>query len=74
MKIFLTNEALIKLRYRLGMSQGDFGRALNIWPQNISAWERGTRKPGLESCKRIIMLAKQHGIEIDFLNIRTDLT
>jgi len=34
------------LRERVGLSQGDVARALNVATPTVCRWERGTRDPG----------------------------
>ncbi len=69
-----TGERIYMLRRKMRMTQKVFGQAMEIWPQNISAWERGKRAPGIEACAKIINFAQSKGIAIDFNYLRPDLT
>jgi DNA-binding transcriptional regulator YiaG len=48
------------------LSQSEFGKLINVYPQNVSAWERNTRSPGMKACTKIIQVAKKYGIDIDY--------
>jgi DNA-binding XRE family transcriptional regulator len=58
------------LRDEMGFSQSELGREINVYPQNISAWENGRRRPDIESCKKLIDLARKHNITIDIDYLR----
>jgi transcriptional regulator with XRE-family HTH domain len=64
---------LYKLRTMMGLSQGELGDLIDIWPQNISGWEHGTRKPGMLACSKLIELAKKYDIDVGYDFLRPDL-
>jgi DNA-binding transcriptional regulator YiaG len=56
---------LITLRQTLDLTQEEFGEAVGVDKMTVSRWERGDRKPGVESLRRIEALRKKsvkHGV------------
>jgi DNA-binding transcriptional regulator YiaG len=47
---------LATLRQTLDLTQEEFGKAVGVDKMTVSRWERGTRKPGVESARRIAAL------------------
>jgi DNA-binding transcriptional regulator YiaG len=56
---------LITLREALDLTQQEFGDAVGVDKMTVSRWERGDRRPGIESLRRIAALRKRsvkHGV------------
>lgn len=58
------NKTIIYVREKLKMSQADLARACGTSRQNVSAYERGVRKPKTDFAAKIIKLALAHKINI----------
>ena len=52
-------EAVTQLRYRLGMSQAEFSRALGVRQQTVSEWETGLHSPKGASKRMLSVVAEQ---------------
>lgn len=48
---------VLRLRQRLGMSQGIFARTLNISPKTLQSWEHGTRRPSQAALRLLQILS-----------------
>jgi len=48
------------LRVRVGLSQGDLARALNVATPTISRWESGARDPGRQHLAAYLELLNRH--------------
>lgn len=55
---------LEELRKKMGLSQEDLAKKINMTQQRISAYEKGKREPDLETLK---VLADFFGVTTDFL-------
>ena len=53
-----------ELRLSLGMSQIEFGNALNVTKQSVSNWENGNIMPSVDMLERI---AEKHSVSADYL-------
>lgn len=51
---------LITLRETLELTQENFGEAVGVDKMTVSRWERGERRPGAESLRRIEKLREKH--------------
>lgn len=54
--VSLSPAHLITLRQALDLTQEEFGHEVGVDKMTVSRWERGTRKPGAESLKKIKLL------------------
>ena len=61
---------LEELRKKMGLSQEDLAKKINMTQQRISAYEKGKREPDLETLK---MLANFFGVTTDFLLGKDDI-
>ena len=52
-------EAVAGLRYRLGMTQQEFSRALGVRQQTVSEWETGLHQPRGASRRMLTIVAEQ---------------
>ena len=53
-----------ELRLSLGMSQIEFGNALNVTKQSVSNWENGNIMPSVDMLERI---AEKYSVSADYL-------
>lgn len=51
---------LMTLREALGFTQQEFGKAIGVDKMTISRWERGERRPGVESLQKIEAVRNEH--------------
>ncbi len=54
---------LKQLRKRMGITQEDVGKLMDVDPLTISRWERGTRKPMPVHLRKIERIKKKNGIK-----------
>lgn len=59
-----------ELRKKMGLSQEDLAKKLNMTQQRISAYEKGKREPDLETLK---LFADFFGVSTDYLLGKTDV-
>lgn len=59
-----------ELRKKMGLSQEDLAKRLNMTQQRISAYEKGKREPDLETLK---LFADFFNVSTDFLLGKTDI-
>lgn len=57
-------ERIASLRSRLGWSQSELARRLNISPSTVGMYEQGRREPSVEM---LVSLARTLGVSMDFL-------
>lgn len=62
-----------KLIDRMKLTLLAFAEELNINRSMITLYVQGKRKPNLETCKKIIAVAKKHKIDINLDYLRPDL-
>lgn len=55
------SEAIKALRRRLGLTQVDFAKFLDVDSITVSRWERGVRKPMPVHLRRLTRLEKKGG-------------
>ena len=61
---------LEELRKKMGLSQEDLAKRINMTQQRISAYEKGKREPDLETLQ---LLAKYFGVSTDYLLGKTEI-
>lgn len=61
--------AITSIRKSLGLSQAALGAALNLSQSAISQFEKGICEPTPEVARRLISLAQQNGIDVNFDSI-----
>lgn len=59
-----------ELRKKMGLSQEDLAKKLNMTQQRISAYEKGKREPDLETLK---LFAEFFGVSTDYLLGKTNI-
>ncbi len=67
-----TAERIKKLRRSMCISQAEMSRALKVSIGSISCYEMGKREPSYAVVRKIIALAKEHGITIGLDDIRPE--
>lgn len=58
------SERIASLRNRLGWSQSELARRLNISPSTVGMYEQGRREPSVEM---LVCISRTLGVSIDFL-------
>jgi len=66
----VTAKRLKELRVYLGYSMRSLAAQIDINASSISLYEKGGRKPSVETCYKFISLAKLHGIDVDLAWLR----
>ncbi|HEX3358766.1 MAG TPA: helix-turn-helix domain-containing protein [Tepidisphaeraceae bacterium] len=51
-------KAVLKLRHRLGLSQGLFAKLLGVSRKLVEAWEAGTRVPAPMACRLLDAISR----------------
>jgi transcriptional regulator with XRE-family HTH domain len=67
-----TAEYIKKLRLSLCMSQREFSELCGVHISTICYYESGERKPSFPTIRKIMTLAKKHGIHVKLEDIRAD--
>lgn len=61
--------AITSIRKSLGLSQAALGAALNLSQSAISQFEKGICEPTPDVARKLISLAQQNGLDINFDSI-----
>jgi DNA-binding transcriptional regulator YiaG len=67
-----TSENIKKIRHELCVSQIEFADMLGLGKSSVCLYEQGYRKPSFKTVRKIIEVAKKHGIKIKLEDIRDD--
>lgn len=65
----MINNNIKQIRLSLGMKRSEFAQLLGISYGAVCNYEYGTRNPRLNTCYRIIEVAKKHKIKIKLEDI-----
>ncbi len=65
-------EFIKKIRLSLCVSQSEFADMIKRDKGSVCMYESGKRKPSYATVRCIVDVAKQHGIEATFYDIRND--
>ena len=60
---------ILSIRERLAMSQSDFAEAISVTQGNVSHYECGRQEVPPAVARRVIDLAKSHGLGVSFDDI-----
>ncbi len=67
-----TAQRIRKLRRAMCISQAEMSREMKVSIGTISCYETGKREPGYPTIRKMIALAKKHGIKIGLDDIRPE--
>ena len=57
-------EAIKKLRNKMILSQMEFAKLLGVSFTSVNRWETGRYEPTIKVKRKLALLFKQHGIEV----------
>lgn len=60
----MTNEEIKNLRYKMYLTQAEFGKLLGVTEQTVRAWELNKKNPHLRNQKKLLDLCKKENIKI----------
>lgn len=60
------------LRHQMVLSQTEFARALKVSTTSVSQYERGVTSPSFATLRKIIKLAKENDIPVEFAKFGID--
>jgi len=63
-------EFLKNIRYKLCLTQSQFGELVGMGKATISLYETGDRKPRMGNIKKIVDTLKKNGIEIEYSDLQ----
>lgn len=66
----IENIKLKNIRLRIGLTQKQFSKRLNITQSAISHWEKGISFPSIEVAAKIVKLANKYGIHCTTESLR----
>jgi len=55
-----------QIRERLGLSQASLAAAIGVRQSSVSNYERGTQQVSPDVARRVITVAREHGISLTF--------
>lgn len=61
-----SKEQVKRLRKHLGLSQREFAKLMETHKSSISLWELGIRHPRHEMMRKLVALAKEKGLNMDY--------
>lgn len=61
-----TPAAIKRFRMELGLNHKEFAKLLKVNPSTISHYESGRRHPLWPTIKKIVALAKKHGVALKY--------
>lgn len=65
-------DCIKNIRLTLGLSQSEFSKLIDKDKSSVCMYENGKRKPGFPTIRKIVDLAKKHGIKVKYTDLRDD--
>ncbi len=69
MYVMKIKDKILEIRYSLGVSQRVLAELLGVETVTISSYERGVRKPCMDSLIKLMKLCSKHKIPLELLEI-----
>jgi|GEM_PF-4660837 transcriptional regulator with XRE-family HTH domain len=67
-----TSECIKYIRFELGLNQAELARKIDKDKTSICLYEKGKRKPGYPTLRKIIDLANANGMNIQYKDLRDE--
>lgn len=67
-----TSETLKNIRLKLCVNKSEFAEMIGVNRSSISYYESGRSQPSFSTVRKIMKVAKEHGVDVKLEDIRED--